>query len=636
MSSDRIFVFGEPLLSGGNPIFTAHKPLSGEKNAFVAGFGGISLEKTDRIIVGVDYGTTFTGASYVSSKATDISEIVVITNWPGPSRDIDTVFKTPSRIAYAAENPRLHKDRWGFQVEPGMVSYSWTKLLLDRGTPLTKYDDSALEEASNIGIMRLPENKSPEVVVGDYLTEVYEHILKKIGKSITEETLRTTPIEFWFTVPAIWSDRAQGATRDAARRAGFAGTLHRPSDRLFLITEPEAAAIAVLSKYASSTLGGAVKAGDGVLVCDCGGGTVDITTYLVNEVEPLKFEELCTGMGGKCGSTAVDRNFYKLMSERFGEAFDKLPMKRKGPGSEFMRRFETLKRDFGVSDERTIYELPLNMTVDNPDPKFFDEDERMVLLSSDDLRTVFDPVVDQIIQLVRKQIDDASIEAGKDMINRIILVGGFGDSEYLREAIKSSFASDGKIAVTVPEIPQAAIVQGAALRGLGGIRSSTKRCRRHYGFAVDTEFQLGMDDKTDTYWDVYNNRKMVRGLMKWTIQKGQKYAEDHTELFPLNWRKFWDSELSPRLPLYACEQTLAPRWNDHQDVYKIGEIAVDLSNVDLSRFNSKLINGKRVYDIWLQLKVTFGAREGLLKYEAISQGKRIGVTSIDFSTTRYY
>jgi hypothetical protein len=71
-------------------------------------------------------------------------------------------------------------------------------------------------------------------------------------------------------------------------------------------------------------------------------------------------------------------------------------------------------------------------------------------------------------------------------------------------------------------------------------------------------------------------------------------------------------------------------------VYKIGDIAVDLSNVDLSRFNSKLIDDRRAYDIQLHLKVTFGAQEGLLKYEAISQGKTIGVTSIDYSTARYY
>lgn len=46
-----------------------------------------------------------------------------------------------------------------------------------------------------------------------------------------------------------------------------------------------------------------------------------------------------------------------------------------------MRKFEIIKRDFGNSDEDTTFELPLNMTVDNPDPEFFDEEERLVLIS---------------------------------------------------------------------------------------------------------------------------------------------------------------------------------------------------------------------------------------------------------------
>jgi hypothetical protein len=69
------------------------------------------------------------------------------------------------------------------------------------------------------------------------------------------------------------------------------------------------------------------------------------------------------------------------MSERFGEAFDSLPMKRKGPGSGFMRRFEIIKRDFGYSDEETVFELPLTMKLTDADPQYFDEDERLVLLS---------------------------------------------------------------------------------------------------------------------------------------------------------------------------------------------------------------------------------------------------------------
>jgi hypothetical protein len=139
---------------------------------------------------------------------------------------------------------------------------------------------------------------------------------------------------------------------------------------------------------------------------------------LVLEVFPkLKFEKLCTGIGGKCGSTAVDRNFYKLMSDRFGHAFDNLLTKRKSPGSDFMKKFEIIKRDFGTSDEDTTFELPLNMTVANPDPEFFDEEERLVLISSADLRSIFDPVIEQIVSLVQQQIADARKETGKDIIN---------------------------------------------------------------------------------------------------------------------------------------------------------------------------------------------------------------------------
>ncbi|KAL2819288.1 hypothetical protein BDW59DRAFT_151587 [Aspergillus cavernicola] len=633
-----------PVFGTGDPILGAKgfAPDLGGKKSVLAGLDSLSLHSdstkatTDKIIVGVDYGTTFTGASYVSSKATEISEIVVITNWPGPKRDVDTAFKAPSRIAYADDNARAGKNRWGYLVEPGMLGSSWTKLLLDQGSPVTQYNDPLLETASQLGIMRLPEGKTAVDVIANYLTEVYQHILKIIAKRFTEETLRITPLEFWFTVPAIWSDRATSATRVAAQRAGFGSSTLRPRDRIFLISEPEAAAIATLRKYTTGSMRGSVRAGDGVLVCDCGGGTVDITTYLIEATSPLRFEELCTGIGGKCGSTAIDRNFYRLMSERFGEAFEKLPGKRKSPGSQFMNTFEGVKRDFGNSDEQTTFELPLNMPLDDPDPKYFDDDERLVIISSDDLRNMFDPVVDQIIQLIKKQIEEAKKEAGKDVINRVVLVGGFGDSEYLRQAIRSTFENDGKITVTVPDIPQAAIVQGAALRGLEGLQSTTKRCRRHYGFSIHGTFRPGIDKEADSYWDTYTDTKMVQGIMKWAITKGQKYAAGHTESFPLHWKAYPSSTTLPSIQFYACDQTIGPERSDSKEVYEVGNILINFANVDKTKFDVKLINGSVVYDIRLQLKVTFGAREGVLTFEATSQGQRIGETTINFSPIKYY
>lgn len=87
-------------------------------------------------------------------------------------------------------------------------------------------------------------------------------------------------------------------------------------------------------------------------------------------------------VGGKCGSTALDRNFYKLMSDRFGSAFDDLPLKRKGPGSVFMNHFESLKKDFGVDLDETVHELTLNLQSSDVDTRYYDADDDAVLLTT--------------------------------------------------------------------------------------------------------------------------------------------------------------------------------------------------------------------------------------------------------------
>ena len=86
--------------------------------------------------------------------------------------------------------------------------------------------------------------------------------------------------------------------------------------------------------------------------------------------------QLSHSLGGKCGSTALDRNFYNLMSERFGPAFDDLPTKKKGPGY-----FEVLKRNFGHDNEDTTHEIELPMRSLEVDPQYYDYDEQSVIIS---------------------------------------------------------------------------------------------------------------------------------------------------------------------------------------------------------------------------------------------------------------
>ncbi|RAL15262.1 Hsp70 family protein [Aspergillus homomorphus CBS 101889] len=587
---------------------------------------------THKVIVAIDYGTTYTGVSYVSSSGTDLKDVKHICSWPGPSKGSEIVFKTPSRVAYPADNPKLQTLKWGYEIEPGMIAYAWTKLLLDAGTALTEYDDSTLENASQTGILRLPPRSTAVDVVADYLSQIYQFILQTLVKQITEETLKITPIEFWFTVPAIWSDKAKDATRTAAQRAGFACDPRRKEDKIFLISEPEAAAITALEKYTTGDLANLVKVDDGVLICDCGGGTVDLTTFLVTQISPkLTFEELCTGIGGKCGSSAIDREFYRLMSRRFGAAFDLLKPKSKGPGSYLMNKFEIIKRGFGLSHQ-AMFELPLNMKLEKVDPRYYDEEERVVFLYDDDLRGMFNPVVDKIVSLVHQQIEEVRRERGKDIVNRIILVGGFGDSEYLRQTLERSFGQTGQISITVPDYPQAAIVQGAALSGLRGLKPSSRKCRRYYGFQCGLPFRPGIDAEADSYIEKWSGAKYAGRRIIWMISKGETYT-GNTTLNEDVMRDYSHPEsLTYSFRLYACDKRDAPD-KINQDAYPVGEIITDLSGVGLSQFKAKYFQGKRIYRLEYSVTVTIGAQEGVLKFEALAKGQTIGKTSVRFETT---
>jgi len=58
---------------------------------------------------------------------------------------------------------------------------------------------------------------------------------------------------------------------------------------------------------------------------------------------------------------------------------------------------------------------------------------------------VFDPVIGMIIQLINEQLDRVDEAPGNLQVAAILLVGGFGSSEYLRRRIEQHFSEDDDI-----------------------------------------------------------------------------------------------------------------------------------------------------------------------------------------------
>lgn len=82
-----------------------------------------------------------------------------------------------------------------------------------------------------------------------------------------------------------------------------------------MIKEPEAAAL-----YTLYDLGFSLRVGDAFIVCDAGGGTVDLISYEVEATSPrLKLKELVPGSGGMAGSLGLNKRFEEAVKNLIGE-----------------------------------------------------------------------------------------------------------------------------------------------------------------------------------------------------------------------------------------------------------------------------------------------------------------------------
>lgn len=159
------------------------------------------------------------GLSFALSNAADFKDIFPWTKYPGASsHSAEHCVKAPTRIALKNENPELHGNAWGYQIEPGMKIYALTKLLLDEPALLSDYDDPDLYLPSGGEMMQLPKGKSAKDVATEYLKGMHKMFEDARNEKLGAQEL---PTDFWLTVPASWSERAKLLTKKAAMDAGL-------------------------------------------------------------------------------------------------------------------------------------------------------------------------------------------------------------------------------------------------------------------------------------------------------------------------------------------------------------------------------------------------------------------------------
>jgi molecular chaperone DnaK (HSP70) len=157
-----------------------------------------------QLIIGLDFGTTFSGIAYIFTEQNK-PDPEAVTDWPGtPGLKLP---KTPTLIDYGGANG-AKSFTWGSKVNPtSKGKLEGIKLLLDPDQPVPLYvpASNTKKELQKLG-------KPPLDVATDYLGALYEHAMGHINNTYPKDFVDMQQKKFVLTVPAVWSDKAKDLT----------------------------------------------------------------------------------------------------------------------------------------------------------------------------------------------------------------------------------------------------------------------------------------------------------------------------------------------------------------------------------------------------------------------------------------
>ncbi|KAK0620644.1 putative hsp70 protein [Immersiella caudata] len=472
--------------------------------------GPVPCNGKNQLVIALDFGTTYSGVAYCFANQRN-TEVVAITNWPGAEGEATP--KVPTLINYDVNGDFV----WGASVDRTLHNnIVGVKLLLDPSQEQPVY----LPSVNMKRTLRVLPKPAVEIAA-DFLGAIYGHAMTEIAKVVPSEYMSLCEKQFVLSVPAVWSDTAKNATLEAAEMAGIFPVT--------LIKEPEAAAL-----YTMRSLDFSLREGDAFLVCDAGGGTVDLISYEVAAIRPdLHLKELVPGTGGIGGSLLLNKLFAETFKDLIGEEKE-------------IKIRSTVKRAFR-GDPKEEYFVSFPMTSLEDAPKLGIEGSCWKM-TGEDCMEIFSPVINRVLGLIDNQLKSAIMKRGGKKItmratktidsfpaNRnchpqgIFLVGGFGSSQYLKARVEVCHPG---IQVLQPADAWAAIVKGAAMSGLPSGSKIIATCStKHYGVQACRPYELADHPGLPIIISEYTGFKMV-SAMTWYINIGDDIQRDQKIRFP--------------------------------------------------------------------------------------------------------
>jgi molecular chaperone DnaK (HSP70) len=329
------------------------------------------------------------------------------------------------------------------------------------------------------------------------ISKALEHVRISAMEDVRarDPAVAPTDVVWVLTVPAIWTQLIKHFMRVAAHRAGMTDTV--ASKKLMLCLEPEGACLTTVFEETRQL--GRPRPGFKFIICDAGGGTLDITGHELQSLSPLRLKEVFAPDGGPFGSTEVDKEFKALLRQLLGVASYEQLVAAPLFELETMREFEQYKITFNKSRERAVQIKLANVMMNVLGQAFplaskveaFNagkpSDMRITTLGKTTISippalflSLYEPTLQNAANKLRDVVNEKMPDCGK-----IFLVGGFGDSTLLLDRLRAALPQHDIITTQGAGV---AIVKGAVYYGLTNSLASRK-AQETYGLKTSTIYR---------------------------------------------------------------------------------------------------------------------------------------------------
>jgi molecular chaperone DnaK (HSP70) len=176
-----------------------------------------------RLVIAIDYGTTFTGMGVLgpvptnstgvayatpTGRRSQLRETDVITDWGDQMGILD---KIPSVYSYSPSTAK-GEQQWGLSISEDAIAMVNTKLELDLHDVPEELDIvlHALDGMKNLHFQHIKAAgglpaftwKGPEDIITDYLRKVFAYLLQAVAQ-FSEEFRAQAPVDIVVTVPPV-------------------------------------------------------------------------------------------------------------------------------------------------------------------------------------------------------------------------------------------------------------------------------------------------------------------------------------------------------------------------------------------------------------------------------------------------